>query len=144
MRREKPNFSPQIYEAHKALTVLIVQSPQTINLFLQIKLPRTWNRFCILSIGWPSSSSLLHHKIKIAAPSRRETRTAHTDTHKKNTKTEQHWSSMYGGLHFPTSPSTLGHLSTVASSVPFAAGSPSKSVDAQIQVYKAEKDLIAL
>lgn len=39
--------------------------------------------FCVLSIGWPSSNSLLHHKIRIVAPSRQETRTAHRNTHKK-------------------------------------------------------------
>lgn len=84
MRHEKQNVSPQIYEAPKALTVLIVQQPQTINLFKQIKLPRTWNRFCFAFWALADrAASLLHHKIRIAAPSRQETRTAHRNTHKK-------------------------------------------------------------
>lgn len=115
MRHEKRNNSPQIYEAPKALTVLIVQQPQTINLFKQIKLPRTWNRFCFAFWAVTGrAASLLHHKIWITAPSRQETRTAHTNTHTKKKHKEQHRSSMYGGPHFPTSPATLGRFSSAA------------------------------
>lgn len=112
MRHEKRNISPQIYEAPKALTVLIVQQPQTINLFKQIKLPRTWNRFCFAFWAVTGrAASLLHHKIWIAAPSRQETRTAHRNTHKKKKKTrratpKQHvWRSSFP--HLPGNPGTF-------------------------------------
>lgn len=89
----------------KALRVLIVQSPRTINLFQLIKLLKPWNLFCfcILSVDWRSSKTEHHllHRTQNGCPKgtgklkQNKTKKQHTNKH---IMTKQHSSSMYVGL----------------------------------------------
>lgn len=82
-KRETKCFSPDLWSAQCSDSSDCATTPNNKSLRAN-KVTENMESilFCVLSIGWPSSNSLLHHKIRIAAPSRQETRTAHRNTHK--------------------------------------------------------------
>lgn len=93
----------------KALRVLIVQSPRTINLFQLIKLLKPWNLFCfafLALIGGAARQNITFPtEFKMAAPRRWENKKKPKKKQKKKKRhtnkhriTKQHSSSIYVGL----------------------------------------------